>query len=64
MESIVYAHEFVRYGQKSYILIATKNSRNTNYNYTIMKRKDGHLQSLVNVPLEVMTIMLIRLSVQ
>ena len=62
MESIVYAHEFARYGPKTYICIATSNSRNTNYDYTIMKRKDGHLQRLVNVPLEVMTIMLIRIE--
>ena len=62
MEPLIYAHEFARYGLKSYLLIATSNARNTNYDYTIMKRKDGHLRSSVTVPFEVMTIMLTRID--
>ena len=56
--SLLYSKEFARSGIKSYILIATSDMRNENYEYTIMKQKDGHLQRLIIVTFEVMTVML------
>ena len=62
MESIVYVYEFARYGLKSYILIATWDSLNKCYAFTINKLKDGHLRRSVTVPFEVMTVMLNRIN--
>ena len=62
MASIVYAHEFARYGLKSYILIATWDSLNKCNAYTNNKLKDGHLRRSVTVPFEVMTVMLNRIN--
>ena len=62
MESIVYVHEFARYGLKSYILIATWDSLNKCYAFTINKLKDGNLRCSVTVPFEVMTLMLNRIN--
>ena len=58
MGSLVYTKEFARYGLKSYILTATYDMQNKCYDYTIIKRKDGHLRRSVTVPFEVMIVML------
>ena len=58
MESLIYAHDFARYGLKSYMLIATRDVLNENNEYSIIKRKNGHMRRCVHVPFEVMTVML------
>ena len=58
MEPLIYAHEFARYGLKSYMLITTRDVRNENFEYLILKKKDGQVQRCVHVPFEVMTVML------
>ena len=62
MESIVYANEFASCGRNSNLLIATKDVRNENYEYSIIKRKDGHLRRCVHIALDVMTVILNRIS--
>ena len=62
MGSLVYTKEFTRYGLKSYILTVTYDMHNECYDYTIIKRKDGHLQRSVTVPFEVMIVMLNRIN--
>ena len=53
MESLIYANEFARYGFKPYMLIATRDVWNENYEYSIIKRKDGHMVRCVHVPFDV-----------
>ena len=62
MESLVYANEFASYGRNSYLLIATRDVRNENYEYSIIKRKDGHLRRCVHISFDVMTVILNRIS--
>ena len=62
MGSRVYIKEFPIYGLKSCILTETYDMQNKCYDYTIIKRKGGHLRRLVTVPFEVMIVMLNRIK--